>query len=119
MKYRMREDVVFYGLVTLATAVLLVAANRTPVTQANVFDSPLPTPWAYLPFVASNASLPPLTDHAVYLPIVAHNWSPTPAGVRIPPNQLSHEDGYGELHTLGEVQSNLGSLPRVSDLVIR
>jgi hypothetical protein len=59
-------------LLVLGAAVLLALVRLNPPTRADLFDSPIPTPYAYLPFVAVKAFIPPPAEYRIYLPLVIH-----------------------------------------------
>ena len=67
-----KQYAVISGLIAVA-AVALIVVRFTPAIQADLFDSPIPTPYAYLPFVASKPAGPPPARFWVYLPVVARN----------------------------------------------
>jgi hypothetical protein len=66
----LKRIVIVCGLLTLGVLILLALVRLTPASQADLFDSPVPTPWAYLPFVASKSFIPPPREFHVYLPVV-------------------------------------------------
>jgi hypothetical protein len=66
----LKRNAVVLGLLVLVAVAFLVVVWLMPPTQADLFDSPLPTPYAYLPFVAARGSFPPPPCCWVYVPAV-------------------------------------------------
>lgn len=68
-----------YGLIILAAVALLVGLRLVSVTQADPFDSPLPSPREYLPIVRGGTFDSPLTVIRGYLPLVQGGLAPSPS----------------------------------------
>ena len=71
----LRRNVALYLLLVLAAVTVPVLFGRTPLTQADLFDSPI-SRYDYLPIVQYNYFLSPMPipSTSLYLPLVVGNW---------------------------------------------